>query len=160
MTYLLKFDTFFHTHDARIMTHHASRIRITHRVDLALAYSAVNRGDSPFPLSHPAVKNPRMRRSRYRAMPQCEYRWQSTKPVLGTFLGSGGIGLPVLLTNQRENYHELRVLAMKWASVVNLHSTFTVSSENISFFEKSVAWESIRNVISPRKGNSNNNLYN
>ncbi len=36
MTHLLKLDTFFHTHDARIMTHDASRIRTTHRVDLAL----------------------------------------------------------------------------------------------------------------------------
>ncbi len=36
MTYLLKLDTFFHTHDARIMTHDASPIRTTHRVDLAL----------------------------------------------------------------------------------------------------------------------------
>ncbi len=31
MTHLLKLDTFFHTHDARIMTHDASRIR-THIV--------------------------------------------------------------------------------------------------------------------------------
>ncbi len=36
MTHLLKLDTFFHTHDARIMTHDASQIRTTHRVDLAL----------------------------------------------------------------------------------------------------------------------------
>ncbi len=36
MTHLLKLDTFFRTHDARIMTHDASRIRTTHRVDLAL----------------------------------------------------------------------------------------------------------------------------
>ncbi len=36
MTHLLKVDTFFHTHDARIMTHDASQIRTTHRVDLAL----------------------------------------------------------------------------------------------------------------------------
>ncbi len=35
MTHLLKLDTFFYTHDARIMTHDASRIRTTHRVDLA-----------------------------------------------------------------------------------------------------------------------------
>ncbi len=34
-THLLKLDTFFHTHDAQIMTHDASRIRTTHRVDLA-----------------------------------------------------------------------------------------------------------------------------
>ncbi len=36
MTHLLKLDTFFHTHDARIMTHDASRIRTAYRVDLAL----------------------------------------------------------------------------------------------------------------------------
>ncbi len=36
MTYLLKLDTFFHTHDARIMTHDASRIETTHSVDPAL----------------------------------------------------------------------------------------------------------------------------
>ncbi len=35
MTYLLKLDTFFHTRDARIMTHDASGIRNMHRVDLA-----------------------------------------------------------------------------------------------------------------------------
>ncbi len=36
MTHLFKLDTFFHTHDARIMTHDASRIRTTRRVDPAL----------------------------------------------------------------------------------------------------------------------------
>ncbi len=36
MTHLLKLDTFFHTHDARIMTHDASQIWTAHRVDLAL----------------------------------------------------------------------------------------------------------------------------
>ncbi len=36
MTHLLKLDTFFHTHNARIMMHDASRIRTTHRVDPAL----------------------------------------------------------------------------------------------------------------------------
>ncbi len=35
MRHLLKLDKFFHTHDARIMTHDASRIRTTHCVDLA-----------------------------------------------------------------------------------------------------------------------------
>ncbi len=35
MTHLLKLNTFFHIHDARIMTHDASRIRTMHRVDLA-----------------------------------------------------------------------------------------------------------------------------
>ncbi len=35
MTHLLKLDTFFHTHNAQIMTHDASRIQTTHRVDLA-----------------------------------------------------------------------------------------------------------------------------
>ncbi len=35
MTHLLKLDAFFHTHDVRIMTHDASRIRTTHHVDLA-----------------------------------------------------------------------------------------------------------------------------
>ncbi len=35
MTHLLKLDTFFHTHDAQIMTHDAPRIRTTHRVDPA-----------------------------------------------------------------------------------------------------------------------------
>ncbi len=41
MTHLLKLDTVFHTHDARIMTHDASRIRTTHRVDLALEYDTL-----------------------------------------------------------------------------------------------------------------------
>ncbi len=36
MIHLLKLDTFFHTHDAWIMTHDTSRIRTTHRVDLAI----------------------------------------------------------------------------------------------------------------------------
>ncbi len=36
ITHLLKLDIFFHTHDARIMTHNASQIRTRHRVDLAL----------------------------------------------------------------------------------------------------------------------------
>ncbi len=35
MTHPLKLDTFFHTHDARIIMHDASQIRTTHRVDLA-----------------------------------------------------------------------------------------------------------------------------
>ncbi len=39
MTHLLKLDTFFHTHDVRIMTHHASWIRTTHCVDPALGCS-------------------------------------------------------------------------------------------------------------------------
>ncbi len=38
MTHLFKLDTFFHTHNARIMTHDALRIRTTHRVNLALEY--------------------------------------------------------------------------------------------------------------------------
>ncbi len=41
MTHLLKLDTFFHTHDARIMTHDALRIRTTHDVDLALKLSTL-----------------------------------------------------------------------------------------------------------------------
>ncbi len=36
MTHLLKLDTIFRTHDARIMTYGALRIRTTHRVDPAL----------------------------------------------------------------------------------------------------------------------------
>ncbi len=36
MTHLLKLDTFFQTHNAWIMTHGASQIRTTHRVDPAL----------------------------------------------------------------------------------------------------------------------------
>ncbi len=36
MTHLLKLDTFFHTHNAQIMTHDASQIRTTHRLDPAL----------------------------------------------------------------------------------------------------------------------------
>ncbi len=36
LTHLFKLDTFFHTHDAWIMTHDALQIRTTHRVDLAL----------------------------------------------------------------------------------------------------------------------------
>ncbi len=36
MTHLLKLDTFFHTHDVRIMTYDALRIRTTHHVDLAI----------------------------------------------------------------------------------------------------------------------------
>ncbi len=35
ITHLLKLDTFFHTQDARIMTHDASQIRTTHCVDPA-----------------------------------------------------------------------------------------------------------------------------
>ncbi len=38
MTHLLKLDTFFHTHHARVMTHDTSRIRTTHRVNLALYF--------------------------------------------------------------------------------------------------------------------------
>ncbi len=40
MTHLLKLDTFFHRHDARIMTHDASQMRTTHCVDLPLLISA------------------------------------------------------------------------------------------------------------------------
>ncbi len=36
MTHLLKLDTFFRIPDARIMTHDASQIRTTHRVNPAL----------------------------------------------------------------------------------------------------------------------------
>ncbi len=43
MTHLLKLNTFFHTHDARIMTYDASRIQTTHRVDLALHEHVVRR---------------------------------------------------------------------------------------------------------------------